>query len=72
MPFYEATFTATVRIEATNAAAAKAVLAHKGVGHLRLIGAEAAVKSAPSKKGSVWTWVVEIKDQAFGALRRVT
>jgi hypothetical protein len=78
MPTYEVTFTATVKLEAPNAAAAKAALmddgGRLGVGCFRLIGASARTLRSPSgalKRDNDWWVTSEIGPGSFSNLRRV-
>ena len=74
MPEYEVTVTATVRISATNAPAAKAALEHKvgGLKLLRLLGAHSGSGSPPSGKTPFgWKWKVQVVNEVVSPLRRI-
>jgi hypothetical protein len=71
VPKYLATLTATIEIEATNAAAAKDALRQDRLLSLKVIGASSAIRSSRSRPHDLdWKWSVNIKDQKFTNLRK--
>lgn len=74
MPTYEATISAVVRVNATNAMAAKAALEAKMGGSrlLRVIGSHSGSGHPPSGGAFGWKWNVKVMEQTVSSLRRVS
>lgn len=78
MPTYEVTFTATVTLEAPNAAAAKAALkddgGRLGIGRFRLVGASGRSLRSPSaapKRNNDWWVTSRVGEGKFSGFRRI-
>lgn len=69
---YEVELTATITIEATNAAAAKEALRARRVGGIKVIGECSASASPPSGASPLaWRWRTKIGRHKFSKMKRV-